>query len=304
VLLVAAALAAIWFGVRRGLAPAEHLRGEILRRSPHDLRPIEESSAPAELQPILHAINELLTRLDAALGGQRQFIADAAHQLRTPLAVLRARIELAQGKANASYRETFDELLTATERTTRLANQLLSLARAEHIHVSEETGNTVDLKQLVTDIAGDWVVRAADCGTELEFDLQPIAVRGNAFLIQEMLGNLLDNAIRYTPAGGTITIRTRVDKSAATLEIQDTGPGIPADQRDMVRKRFYRLAGTRTEGCGLGLAIVDEIARAHGAQLHLSAPLQGCGLIAAVAFPVCSSNVASPHLPAATRAIA
>ena len=285
VLLAAASLAVIWFGVRRGLAPAEQLRGEIVSRSPQDLRAIEESSAPVELRPILHAINELLARLDTALGGQRQFIADAAHQLRTPLAVLRARIELAQSKPDGVPVETLDELLAATERTTRLANQLLSLARAEHIHTAGETRDSVDLKQLVTELAGDWFVRAADRGIDPAFELEPVTVRGNAFLIREMLGNLLDNAIRYTPPGGMVTVRTKIEHSNGIVEVEDSGPGIPAEFREKVLQRFYRLAAGRTEGCGLGLAIVDEIVSAHGAQLRLSEPRQGSGLIVTVEFP-------------------
>jgi two-component system sensor histidine kinase TctE len=284
VLLVVASLAVVWFGVRRGLAPAEHLRDEITSRSPQDLRSIEESSAPAEFQPVLHAINGLLGRLDTALGAQRQFIADAAHQLRTPLAVLRARIELAQGKAGGISAETLDELLAATDRTTRLANQLLMLARAEHIHAAEETYDTVDLKQLVTDAAGDWVLRAAESGIEPEFELEPATVRGNAFLIREMIGNLVDNAIRYTPSGGTIILRVKREDGSGMVEVEDTGPGIPAESREKVRQRFFRLA-TQSGGCGLGLAIVDEIAQAHGAELSFSDPPQRRGLIVRVRFP-------------------
>lgn len=282
VLLAVASLAVVWFGVRRGLAPAERLRSEIVSRSPQDLRAIEESSAPIELQPILHAINGLLGRLDAALGSQRQFIANAAHQLRTPLAVLRARIELAQGKPDGVAPEVLDELLAATERTTRLANQLLSLARAEHIHTTGETGDAVDLKQVVTDLAGDWVMRAAQRGIEPAFELESAVVRGNAFLIREMLANVLDNAIRYTPAGGTVTVRV---KRGGAVEVEDDGPGIPAEFRDKVRERFYRLAGAEAGGCGLGLAIVDEIAAAHGAQLSFADPPQGHGLVVAIRFP-------------------
>ncbi|HEX8961779.1 MAG TPA: sensor histidine kinase N-terminal domain-containing protein [Rhodocyclaceae bacterium] len=282
VLLVVASLAVVWFGVQRGLAPAERLRSEIVSRSPQDLHPIEESPAPAELRPIVHAINGLLARLDAALGSQRQFIANAAHQLRTPLAVLRARIELAQGKHGAVPPEVLDELLGATERTTRLANQLLSLARAEHIHTTGETGEMVDLKQLLTELAGDWVMRAAQRDIEPVFELEPVAVRGNAFLIREMLANVLDNAIRYTPAGGMVTVRV---KSGGVIEVEDNGPGIPAEARDKVRERFYRLPGAAAGGCGLGLAIVDEIAAAHGAALTFSDPPQGHGLVVAVRFP-------------------
>jgi two-component system sensor histidine kinase TctE len=283
VLLVTASLVVVWFGVRRGLEPAERLRGEIVSRSPQDLRPIEELSAPVELQPILHAINELLARLDAALGSQRQFIADAAHQLRTPLAVLRARIELAQGKTGDMPREALGELLAATERTTRLANQLLSLARAEHIHTTGETGETVDLKQLLTELAGDWVMRAAQRNIEPVFELESATVHGNAFLIREMLANILDNAIRYTPEGGSVTVRL---KAGGVVGVEDNGPGIPAEFREKVRERFFRMAGSEAGGCGLGLAIVDEIAAAHGAQVEFSDPAQGHGLVVTVRFPV------------------
>lgn len=287
VLLAVAAIAVIWFGVRRGLAPAEQLRSEIVSRSPQDLRPIAEFSAPAELQPVVHATNGLLTRLDVALGAQRQFIANAAHQLRTPLAVLRARIELAQSRPDRLGAETLDELLAATDRTTRLANQLLALARAEHAHAAEETHDAVDLKQVVTDLAGDWVVRAAANEVEFAFELEPLGVVGSAFLIREMLGNLVDNAIRYTPAGGMVVVRIRREGEGCCLEVQDSGPGIPPEFRDKVKERFFRLA-TGTEGCGLGLAIVDEIAAAHGAELGFFDPPEGKGFVVRVSFPRCS----------------
>ncbi len=284
VLVAAASLAVVWFGVRRGLAPAERLRSEIVSRSPADLRAIEESSAPEELRAIVHAINELLARLQLALQSQRQFIADAAHQLRTPLAVLRARIEVALGKSASVDRATLEELLASTERTTRLANQLLSLARAEHVETSGEVLQTVDLKQLVTDVAEDWVARAAAKGLDLAFEVQPLGLRGNAFLIREMLGNLLDNAVAYTPAGGAITVRLRAEDGAPVVEVEDSGPGIPLQYREQVTQRFFRLPDTATPGCGLGLAIVAEIAHAHGAELRFSDPAKGSGLVATVKF--------------------
>jgi two-component system sensor histidine kinase TctE len=285
-LLALAAVGTVWLGVRRGLVPAERLRGEIVARSPQDLRPIEEVSAPDELQPIVHAINELLSRLDTALGGQRQFIADAAHQLRTPLAVLRGRIELAIASPDQVTCGTLAELLAATERTTHLANQLLSLARAEHSRTAGETRDQVDLRALTAELAEEWVPRAAARDIELAFELSPAHVRGNSFLIREMLANLLDNAIRYTPTSGRVVIRTGTGRTAVGLDVEDNGPGIPPEFRDQVRDRFFRLADSTSGGCGLGLAIVDEIARAHDAQLALTAPSSGSGLRVHIAFPL------------------
>jgi len=283
-LLVAASLAVVWFGVRHGLVPAERLRNEIVSRSPKDLRPIAESTSPNELRPIVHAINELLQRLSSALGGQRQFIADAAHQLRTPLAVLRARIELAMD-GDSVPPQTLHELLSATERTTHLANQLLSLARAEHIHTSADIDDAVDLEQLAIELAEDWVPYAARRDIELTFELTVAVARGNRAEIRELLANLLDNALRYTPAGGLVTVRSRATASTAILEVEDNGPGIAAEFRDKVRTRFYRLDNAPGDGCGLGLAIVDEIASAHDAQLRLAAGVHGRGLLVSVEFP-------------------
>jgi two-component system sensor histidine kinase TctE len=234
-------------------------------------------------------MNDLLERLSVALGAQQRFIADAAHQLRTPLAGLKTQTELALRQAQADdVRQTLQQLHAATERTTRLVNQLLSLARAEpqggRVHVL----GTLDLARLARDATTEWVPRALEHDIDLGFDGSeaPARVQGDPVLLREMLNNLLDNAIRYTQHGGQVTVRVEPDTTRVRLSVEDNGPGIPAAQRERVFERFYRVLGTGVEGCGLGLAIVRVIAESHGGEASLDAGAGGDGTIVQVTLPM------------------
>ncbi|MBI4193948.1 MAG: sensor histidine kinase N-terminal domain-containing protein [Betaproteobacteria bacterium] len=287
-LLILAAALAVWYGVRRGLAPLVNLRAEIEQRSHRDLSALPAEQAPQEVQPVIRAMNDLLSRLSAAISAQQRFIADAAHQLRTPLAGIKTQTELAlRNSQSDDVQATLRQLHTATEQTTRLVNQLLSLARAEPGARKEHATERLDIVKFLRDTTTEWVPRALERGIDLGFDGPEAAVHveGNAFLLREMLNNLLDNAIRYTRHGGQVTTRVTPDTRRVVLSVEDTGPGIPERERERVFERFYRVLGTGAEGCGLGLAIVREIAQSHGAEIALDANAAGSGTVVRVSIP-------------------
>jgi len=281
---------AVWYGVGRGLAPLSTLRREIESRSHRDLSALPEEQAPREVRPLIRAMNDLLARLGTAISTQQRFIADAAHQLRTPIAGLKTQTELALRESQpGNVHDILRQLLTATEQSTRLVNQLLSLARAEPGARREHPIERLDLARLARDTTTEWVPRALARHIDLGYDSEggTAWIEGDSFLVRDMLGNLLDNAIRYTQHGGQVTVRVTEGMDAVVLTVEDNGPGIPEQERERVFERFYRdrVLGTGTEGCGLGLAIVREIALSHRAKVTLAAGAGGQGTVARVAFP-------------------
>ncbi len=296
-LLAVLTLALVWFGVTRGLAPLARLSDEIRERSPRDLRPIDESDAPAEAKPLLGALNKLFAQVDESNRNQQRFLANAAHQLRTPLAGLQAHTELAMAQpVPDACRAELEYVHSATIRTARLANQLLALARAEPGGNRPGEFARVELRQLVEQCADEWVHRSMAKDVDLGFDLSPASVTGDAFLLREVFANLIGNAVEYTPSGGRVTVRTgHVEGGEAFLEVDDDGPGIPAAERERVLERFYRLPGTSGTGSGLGLAIVREIAMAHGAHVEMGEGHgeRGCSvrLIFPAAAPISNAAV-------------
>src|SRR6267143_1579609 len=259
-LLAVLTLALVWFGVARGLAPLERLSGEIRKLSPRDLRPIEPALAPAETRPLIEALNQLLVQVEESNRNQQRFLANAAHQLRTPLAGLQAHAELA------------------------LAQPLPEGGRAER-GGRVEPHSAVDLKGLAEGAADEWVHSALARDLDLGFELAPASVSGDAFLLREALGNLVHNSIEYVPRGGHITVRTGARNGRPFIEIEDDGSGIPPQERERVLERFYRMPGTAGTGSGLGLAIVREIAAGHGAALEISHGMGGHGCRVAITFP-------------------
>ncbi|OIQ81491.1 sensor protein QseC [mine drainage metagenome] len=283
-LLALVAVFVILFGVRQGLHPVESLRDEIISRSPSDMRPIEEAPAPEELRPIIHGINELLENLATAFTSHRRFIADASHQLRTPLAALSSQIEVALKQPPADVQALLRQLLAGTQRTSHLANQLLSLARLEHTETALCEKSAIDLRQVITDAAASFVALAERKGVELEFRLQAFPMHGSALLLGEMLVNLLDNALRYTPAEGQVVVSLQADADGCALLVSDSGPGVAGDELDKLGMPFYRTDASLPGGCGLGLAIVREIARIHGAVVDFSLASRAGGLAVLIRF--------------------
>lgn len=277
----------VWHVVGRALAPLSTLRDEIGNRSHRDLSALPEENMPMEVRPLIHAMNELLQRLSGALSSQQRFIADAAHQLRTPIAGLKTQTELALRQApSGEAQATLKQLRSATEQATRLVNQLLSLARAEPPIGRVRATERVDLVALAREAASDWVPRALARHIDLGFDEPgaPVYIEGDAFQLREMLNNVLDNAVRYTESSGQVSVRVAVDGTDAVLSVEDDGPGIPEAERARVFERFYRVLGTGVEGCGLGLAIVKEIAQRHGADVSLASGTNDTGTIVSIVF--------------------
>ncbi len=287
-LLTIVAFMVISFSVTRALAPLAILRQEIEQRSHRDLSPLPAARVPTEVRPLIDSMNALLSRLGAALSSQQRFIADAAHQLRTPIAGLRTQTELAlRLSAPDEVRATLTQLQTAAEQTTHLVNQLLSLARAEPSAEHTQSMERLDIVALARDTTTEWVPRALAHGIDLGFDgpETPVHINGNDFLLREMLGNLIDNAIRYTQSGGHVTTRINSIPDALKIEVEDDGPGIPEAERDAVLERFHRVLGTGVDGCGLGLAIVREIVLRHGGSIRLLAVPGKQGTLAQVTLP-------------------
>ena len=265
-------LALVWFALARGLSPLAELQWRIRARRPDDLSPIDARKVPEEITPLVGSLNDMLSRLGQSIDQQKRFIADAAHQMKTPLAGMRMQSELALRQRDAGeIQRSLEQLARSSESATRLVNQLLALARAENQPQAGASLEDLDLAALARECVQDWVAASLGRRIDLGFEAPatPVPMRGNPVMLRELLSNLVDNALRYTPEGGSVTVRVRGDGERPVLEVEDTGPGIPASERAQVFERFYRILGTGTQGSGLGLAIVREIAMQHGAEVDL-----------------------------------
>ena len=275
-----------WIAIVRSLKPVESLSKDIEQRSPEHLGPVDRPDIPREVAPLVTALNDLFARVVTASNAEKAFIADAAHQLRTPLTGLRTETELALLEEHPPQLEgLLRRLHIATTRAARLANQLLSQARAEHERHNSAI-ERFDLKQIATEAAEEWVARSMDAGVDLGFELETARLDGHGFLLREMLANLLDNAINYAGHGARVTIRTRTSTVApicAILEVEDNGPGIPEEDRERAFERFQRGNAGGT-GSGLGLSIVRDIAGHHNALAELLDGPGGVGLKVRVTF--------------------
>ncbi len=288
VLLVLLAMLSVWYAIGRGLHPLLEIRQDITQRALSDLSPIPQSKVPQEIQPLIQSFNELIYRMGRMLASQQRFIADAAHQLRTPLAGLKAQTELALRLDNPEeIRHSLEQIHKAGKQANRLAQQLLSLARTEPEAQQPDTMKILNLVELAQAIVGDWVPTALEKNIDLGFEKHTDAcfITGNALLLGEMLNNLIDNALRYTQSGGIVTVRLQTEKAQCLLVVEDNGPGIPASARELVFERFYRVLGSNQEGCGLGLAIVQEIAERHHAHVDARPGTNQSGTAICVTFP-------------------
>ena len=294
VVVAAGALGLAWVGIAQGLRPLGRLRAELLKRSIRDLQPLLPGTVPIEIAPVVDAFNRLLRQLRDASAMQQRFIANAAHQLRTPLAGLQMHLEIMlRGELPPEVRVEIDRMHGATVRASRLASQLLALAKAEPGPVPNRPLELVDLRAVAGEAARDWAPRAIAADADLGFSLEPALILGDRTLLPEIFNNLIDNALRYTPRGGTITVRTGTDGDVSFLCVDDTGPGIPAAERTNVMERFYRVAGTSGDGSGLGLSIVKEAVDRHGGTVEvLERP--GGGTSVRVTFPRLATPVPTP----------
>jgi two-component system, OmpR family, sensor histidine kinase TctE len=277
----------IWIGVFFGLRPLARLRERVEEQSASTLQRFDVAEAPGELRPLILALNHLLElRHDAALS-QRRFVADAAHQMRTPVTGLLAQLELLlQAPAAVAVQSELTTINRGVQQLAHTANQLLALARAEPVSAVGESFKPVALRPLVEHLVERNIDRAVAAGLDLGADAQAAQVTGDAWLLEDLLGNLVDNALKYTPAGGRVTVRCGVEQGHPFLEVEDDGPGIAESERLRVRERFYRLPGSPGTGCGLGLAIVDEISRAHNAAFSIGVPAVGRGTRMRIRFPL------------------
>jgi two-component system sensor histidine kinase TctE len=277
----------IRWGVGRGLRPLVQLCDEVQSRSAQDLSPLPEHQVVNEIRPLIDSVNGLMGRLDESLILKRRFIADAAHQLRTPLTGLKAQAELAlRLDEPVEIRHSLLQMRHAADHATHLANQLLLLARAEPGTVKQDGQSKLDLAALARSATEYWVPKALFKKIDLGFENAEgdTRITGNSLLLNEMLNNLIDNALRYTPTGGQVTVRLLCEAELVTLEVEDNGQGIAEEDRARVFERFYRVLGTKQDGCGLGLAIVREIADLHHAKVSLASGDGGVGTRVSIAF--------------------
>lgn len=293
----------IWYIVGRALLPLERLAREVRSRPPASLQPLTTLRLAAEVRPLVDALNGLLERLSALLESQRGFVADAAHELRTPLTALRLQLQLAHEESashsepaapgtaiSAARDQAFAQLALGVERASRLVEQLLALARSEAPEGAGLEATAVNLEALAHEVVAAHASLAEARDIDLGItDSVPICIPGQHDALVTLLSNLVDNAVRYTPAGGRVDVSLRSDHGQALLSVTDTGPGIPPADRERVFDRFYRRSGTEPPGTGLGLAIVRSVAACHGAAIEL-ADAAGGGLAVSVRFPVAAAN--------------
>jgi two-component system sensor histidine kinase TctE len=275
----------VWIGVHFGLRPVLTLRRQIEARSAHELRPLEVAAVPAEVRPLVDALNLLFEMLSATAQAQRQFVADTAHQLRTPIAGLLGSLQVLVREPSAQgVRSRLISLHEGVHKLSHSANQLLALARADSPAALAEAFTGTDLKAIIGRVVERNVERAVENGLDLGVESAHVQVAANGRLLEDLVGNLLDNALRYTPPGGRVTARSGQADGHPYVEVEDDGPGIPEAERGRVRERFYRMPGSAPGGCGLGLAIVEQIARQHGAHLLIETGTNGQGVRARVLF--------------------
>ena len=275
----------VWLAVGRAFRPLARVSDEISRRDPGYLAPLE-GDVPSEVAPLVARLNALLARVQASLEGERRFTSDAAHELRTPLAALRAQLQVAQGATGAAEREhALDRALAAGDRATRVVEQLLTLARLEH-NAWREVARPFDLRRIAAEAIAERAERARGARVELALEGEASAQAvGHAGLAAIALGNLLDNAIRHSPPDTLVSVALSREAGRIAARVRDQGPGIPPARREEALGRFTRLDDEAREGSGLGLSIVARIAELHGAPLSLGEGPGGLGLEATLRFP-------------------
>jgi two-component system sensor histidine kinase TctE len=284
VLLVLAAFGAVvHYGIPSGLASLRELEDELAGRSGQDLAPVDLSNVPLEIREVVRALNALLMRLREANAAQREFLQDAAHQLRTPLAGLQVQIELLHSRQ--SDPAASKNLRKSVTRVTRLANQLLALARAEAGHNLMASASPVDLAEIIDDMLEEWLRVADEKNIDFGVQRNSSEITGDPTLLRELIANLVDNALKYTPAGGLVTLRCAPAGDTVEIDVSDNGQGIPEHERERVFERFHRMPDAMASGSGLGLPIAREIVAGHHGSIAISNGPGGKGTCIQVRLP-------------------
>jgi len=288
--------ALIWVAVARAMRPVVTLGDQVSARTPNNLAAITLPNTPAELEPLLTRLNNLFARVRQSLENERQFTADAAHELRTPVAALKVQAEVARGAIDdGERRHALDNLIHGCNRASHLVDQLLTLARldpASGSHALETCDLSAVARWVVAQLAPHAVARSID----LELEPAPAAiVQGDPALIEILLRNLVENAVRYSPGGTTVRVGVESDSVSTRLAVMDEGPGVPEGELERLGERFHRLPGTAAPGSGLGLSIVRRIAEIHGASVRFSAGSPDRGLNATITFPSLQRHGGEPN---------
>jgi len=292
-LLVLMATAVVWFGISRGLQPLQRLRAAVSDRSHLDLSPIGMDDVPGEVRPLVEEVNDLMARLGRTFDFQNRFVADAAHQLKTPVSGLKAQIELALREQEPQrVRHSLAQLYVSADRMSRLVRQLLTLARNEPGALATVQLQPLDLEAFALEVSMEWAPHAIRHDIDLGFEGQgrALVIEADRDRLRELVNNLVDNAIRYSQPGGRVTVRTEAAADGQVkLAVSDDGPAIPVEERQRIFQRFHRLLGTQEDGSGLGLAIVSEIATLHHARITLEEDVDGVGNTFSVFFRACDA---------------
>lgn len=280
----------IWFVVGSGLRPLKRVAGEVQNRAPQQLSPVTTSGVPTEIQPLVHSLNELFARLNAAFERERRFTADAAHELRTPLAALKTQAQVALTSVDeGSKQRALNQIVRGVDRATRLVEQLLTIARLEPDTEANSPSQPLDLCRCVREVVAELAPPALLKHIELAVNTSPcehtVLIMGNPVTLSVLLRNLVENAIRYTPEAGHVTVEIKDDSQGPSVGVTDTGPGIPEEEQGRVFDRFYRGLGHKAPGSGLGLSIVHRIAEQHRATLSLENVSRKGGLRVTIRFP-------------------
>jgi two-component system sensor histidine kinase QseC len=268
----------LWLSVTRSLRPLDRLTAEVEQREPANLAPLDAGSAPREVLPLIERLNSLFVRIDSSMQKERRFTADAAHELRTPVAGIRAQAQVARAASSDGERiRALDNAILGCDRAAHLIDQLLTLARIDML--GDETTEPCQLRAIASEVIASIAPTALNQNVRLELmEGEEISVRGNPVLLRILLRNLIDNAVRHTPPGTSVRIDVTSNQGQVCLSVSDNGPGIPPSELDRLGERFYRPLGTSASGSGLGLSIVKRIAEIHGASLQLASPENGNGL--------------------------
>lgn len=285
-LLALVAAAAIWWSINRVIQVLQKSAHEVAARTPSDLAQVTLAGAPREVHPLLLAINRLFTRVQQTMEHQQRFTADAAHELRTPLAAIKTNLQVLKRARNDHERDEFiSGLSTSVERATRLVDQLLALEKMDPQSGTITAAVAGDLGTLLAERAPHWETQCRQNGLTLKVQISPAPCAFHLDSVCILLRNLVENAVRYTPAAGSIVISCGREGRYAFLQVADSGPGIPLAMQERVFERFFRLAGSQLPGSGLGLSIVQRVAERHGAQIRMGTGLHGAGLSVTVLFP-------------------